>query len=282
MAKSTAAPHLGLHTYWLPNLLTAFNLFCGLLSILLALETHASGVQDYTDYSLSAWLLLAAMVFDFLDGKVARWTNTVSEFGVKIDSLSDFVSFGVGPAVLAYTALLEALPIAARAVACLAFLTAGAFRLARFNCEHAPQPDWPYFTGLPIPAASAVVSTLTLVTAEPAYEAVPRFLGRTFSNLPPEVFGLGVALLMLTLAALMVSRIPFLAFKHIDRRNLLVLCGVALFSTVLSLIFPVGQVLLLVLCLYLFMGMFQYFLHRILSLQNRPGPHRQRRSVSPQ
>jgi hypothetical protein len=81
MAKSAAVPHLKMHTYWLPNLLTAFNLFCGLLAILLALETHASGAQDYAEYALSAWLLLAAMVFDFIDGKVARWTNTVSQFG---------------------------------------------------------------------------------------------------------------------------------------------------------------------------------------------------------
>lgn len=271
MARTAAAPNLRLHTYWLPNLLTAFNLFCGLLAILLALETHAGGVQNYADYALSAWLLLAAMVFDFLDGKVARWTNTVSVFGVKIDSLSDFISFGIGPAVLSYTALLAALPIAVRAAACLAFLTAGAFRLARFNCESAPAHSaWPYFCGLPIPAASAVVSALTLVTAEPAYETAPRFLGRTFSNLPPVVFGTGVALLLLGLAALMVSRIPFLAFKHVDRRNLMVLCGATLFFTVLSFIFPVGQILLLVLCLYLFVGMYQYFLQRILSLQHKP------------
>ncbi|MEW6515906.1 MAG: CDP-diacylglycerol--serine O-phosphatidyltransferase [candidate division FCPU426 bacterium] len=276
MAKANPAPH----TYWLPNLLTAFNLFCGLLSILLALETYASGVREAAEYALSAWLLLAAMVFDFIDGKVARWTNTVSEFGVKIDSLSDFISFGIGPAVLSYTALLNAIPETGRAAACLAYLTAGGFRLARFNCESSPLPAWPYFTGLPIPAASALMSTLTLVTAEPAYEGAPRFLGRTFSNLPPAVFGTGTALLMVILAFLMVSRIPFPAFKHINRRNLLVLCGVILFFTVLSLIFPVGQVLLLVLCLYLFMGMYQYFLHRILGLQTKPGQDRITRSVT--
>lgn len=269
MAKSAAVPHLKMHTYWLPNLLTAFNLFCGLLAILLALETHASGAQDYAEYALSAWLLLAAMVFDFIDGKVARWTNTVSQFGVKIDSLSDFISFGVGPTVLAYTALLDALPVAARAAVCLTFLTAGAFRLARFNCESGSGTSWPYFTGLPIPAASAVVGTLTLVTAEPAYETMPKFLGRTFSNLPPTVFGLGVGTVMLILAALMVSRIPFLAFKHIDRRNLMVLCGVTLFFAVLSFVFPLGQILFLVLSLYLFVGIYQYFLNRILNLHSR-------------
>jgi len=262
-------------SYLLPNLLTTFNLICGMIAILLAIENYAGGITNSPrEYVISAWLLLAAMIFDFLDGKVARWTNAASDFGVKIDSLTDFVSFGIAPMVIAYAALLQNLPSALRGIACFAFLFAGAWRLARFNCETYQDSSHYFFSGLPIPAASAFIATLILVSSAPE-SVVPRFLGQSMNSLSPQVASTVVAFLLLALAALMVSRIPFPAFKQINRHNLILLGGVTIFFYVLSLVLPWENIVFLIMLLYIFIGLFQYFLDRVLKLhQKRVMPKR--------
>ncbi|MBN1596313.1 CDP-diacylglycerol--serine O-phosphatidyltransferase [candidate division FCPU426 bacterium] len=259
-------------TYILPNLLTAFNLICGIIAILLVLENFAAkNTVQPQEYIISAWLLLAAMIFDFLDGKVARWTNTVSDFGMKVDSFTDFVSFGIAPVLLAYAALLQSLPVVLQILPCFFFLTAGAWRLARFNCETSNQAPANFFNGLPIPAASALISTIILISGGPQH-VVPAFLGQSLNSLPPVTAGTLVAFVMSALAVLMVSHVPFPAFKRVNRRNLILLAGVAIFLYVLSLLLPWGNIFFLIMLLYIFIGLFQYFSNRVLKM------HEQRRT----
>jgi CDP-diacylglycerol---serine O-phosphatidyltransferase len=256
-------------TYLLPNLLTTFNLICGMIAILMAIENYVSGVRNQPgEYALSAWLLLAAMVFDYLDGKVARWTNTASDFGVKIDSFTDFVSFGIAPVVISYVALLQSIPMVIQIIACFSFLFAGAWRLARFNCEATGEVSNHYFIGLPIPGAAAFVATIVLVSSGPKTVA-PIFLGQSMNSLSPQMAGTLVAFLLIALAALMVSRIPFPAFKRMNRRNLILLGGVGIFFYVLSLVFPWGNIIFLLMLLYIFIGLFNYFLNNILKLHQK-------------
>ncbi len=275
MAKAARRTQVG--AYWLPNLLTTFNLVCGILATLLAIENYSSGqATRLEDYAVSAWLLLAAMLFDFLDGKVARWTNAVSDFGVKIDSLSDFVSFGIGPVVIAYTALLPATSPAIQIGACFLFLLAGAFRLARFNTECETGGGQQYFCGLPIPAASALICTVVLMSSEPAWAGAPPLVGQSLSPLPPAMASTLSAFLLVALAGLMMSRIPFPAFKRFNRRNLIILGGAAIFFGVLSLLLALGNILFLIMSLYVFIGLYQYFLDRVIR-QHQPPRQRGKR-----
>ena len=133
--------------YLLPNLLTTGALFAGFYAVL-------SGFSG--QYEWAAMAIFAAMIFDGLDGRVARMTNTQSDFGVQYDSLSDMVSFGVAPAVVAYgwgVSSLGKLGLAAAFV----YASCAALRLARFNVQ-ASSSDGKVFTGLPSPVAAALVA----------------------------------------------------------------------------------------------------------------------------
>jgi len=133
----------------LPNLFTIGNLFLGVISLILAFE----GQVEY-----AAIMVLIGMMFDGLDGRVARMLNSQSEFGKELDSLSDVISFGVAPAFIMYVAILHDYGPAGWFVTAL-FPISGALRLARFNVK----PGIPgYFVGLPITAAGGVLATIAL------------------------------------------------------------------------------------------------------------------------
>lgn len=140
----------------LPTLFTLTSVFMGLLSVVSAAEGN---------FRLSALTILFAILFDSLDGRVARLTKTQSEFGIQIDSLADVVSFGIAPATLVYMALLKGriilgsmdigLPVS------FLFLAAGTIRLARYNVDAArKRGPVKQFTGLPIPAAAGCLAGL--------------------------------------------------------------------------------------------------------------------------
>jgi len=175
-----------------PNLLTLGNLCCGLLAI-----TH---LFEGTPDSL-AWaprLILVALVFDALDGHVARLTRSSSPFGVNFDSLADLVTFGVAPAMLCYR---MAFQTADRVGVALVVIYAGctALRLARFNTTATTRGKKPDFVGLPCPAAAAILASLGMCATRfvfpPAWETVAG---------PPIV-----VTLVLCLSGLMVSKIPY-------------------------------------------------------------------------
>ncbi|MGB2041568.1 MAG: CDP-diacylglycerol--serine O-phosphatidyltransferase [Porticoccaceae bacterium] len=179
--------------YLLPNLLTTGALFAGFYAVL-------SGFSG--QFELAAIAIFTAMVFDGLDGRVARMTNTQSDFGVQYDSLSDMVSFGVAPAVVAYgwgVSDLGKLGLAAAFV----YASCAALRLARFNVQ-AESSDSKVFTGLPSPAAAALVAG---------------FVWSTY-DLAPSV-GLSVlgAILTATAGLLMVSNFKYPSFKEVDLRG---------------------------------------------------------------
>lgn len=135
----------------IPNLFTAMNMFCGFFSIITASQGN---------YNYAAWLIIVAAVFDALDGLVARLTNSSSELGVELDSLSDIVSFGCAPSFLIYSSyfyefenvgiILSSLP-----------LIAGGFRLARFNVQLVGY-EKSFFIGLPIPTAALTIVAFVL------------------------------------------------------------------------------------------------------------------------
>ena len=176
--------------YLLPNLLTTGALFAGFYAVL-------SGFSG--QYELASIAIFTAMVFDGLDGRVARMTNTQSDFGVQYDSLSDMVSFGVAPAVVAYGWGVSDLGKFGLAAA-FVYASCAALRLARFNVQ-TESADNKVFTGLPSPAAAALIAG---------------FVWSTY-HIEPSV-GLSVLGAVLTAVAglLMVSNFKYPSFKQID------------------------------------------------------------------
>jgi CDP-diacylglycerol--serine O-phosphatidyltransferase len=181
--------------YILPNLFTTGGLFCGFYAIIATLRE---------DYLIAAIAVLIAMVFDALDGRIARLTHTSSSFGVQYDSLSDLIAFGVAPGVLAYRWALE--PWGAWGwLAAALYVTCGALRLARFNVQ-VEVVDKNNFVGLPIPAAAAVVAATILLYYFLGGE------GATNKHLT-------LLLLIYALAGFMVSTIPYYSFKGLKLRH---------------------------------------------------------------
>ena len=176
--------------FLIPSLFTLANLFCGFYSIVLSVDAS---------FHRAAFFLFVAIFFDALDGKVARLTHTTSDFGVELDSLCDVISFGVAPAVLAYTWALRGTGRAGWLVAFI-YVVSGASRLARFNVQTSSLSSSD-FVGLPIPAGAAVITTLAFASVEP-----PR----------NEVMSLLVLALMVAVAVLQVSTIRYPSFKHIE------------------------------------------------------------------
>lgn len=174
--------------YILPNAFTSLNLFCGFISLVSAIDGNFIG---------GAIAILVAAVFDSLDGKVARATNTTSEFGIQYDSLADLISFGLAPSMLMYLWLLKPMGRIGWLAAFL-FTTCGALRLARFNTMAEETPS-AHFLGLPIPGAAGMVAATVL------------FANRI--GLPTEDYRLGFLVLMYLLSFLMVSSIKYPSFK---------------------------------------------------------------------
>src|SRR6186713_1946863 len=143
----------------LPSLFTIGNLFLGFWAMVRTIHGQ---------YAEAAPLIFWAILLDVLDGRIARMTGTTSEFGAELDSLADVVSFGVAPALLAYSWGFSTLPRVGWLVAFL-FVVCGALRLARFNVQKS-SVDGRYFVGLPIPAAAAPVAALVNVSPAPVDE----------------------------------------------------------------------------------------------------------------
>ena len=141
----------------IPNALTALNLILGFGAIISTFNN---------DFYKAALFVVAAMISDGLDGRVARYLNASSEFGKELDSLCDLVSFGVAPAVMAYAFLLKDLPGMSGYIIAAFFATCGALRLARFNVNTGVVKG--YFMGLPIPAGGCVVATFIMLGIKPS------------------------------------------------------------------------------------------------------------------
>lgn len=177
--------------YLLPNLFTTAGLFAGFYAIV-------SGMKG--NFETAAIALFIAMIMDGLDGRVARLTGTESEFGAQYDSLSDMVCFGVTPALVVYSWGLQYLGKFGW-LAAFFYAAATALRLARFNTQTASH-DKRFFTGLPCPAAAAVVTGMVWVGTD---YAIP---GKQYSEI--------VAIVTLVVGSLMVSNVRYNSFKELE------------------------------------------------------------------
>jgi CDP-diacylglycerol---serine O-phosphatidyltransferase len=176
----------------LPSLFTTGNLFCGYYAVLM-------GVSGRLTYA--AYAIFLAMVFDSLDGRVARMTKTQSKFGVEYDSLADVVSFAFAPAIICYSWSLQGLGRLGFGAAFF-YLACGALRLARFNTVTDSIPK-SYFIGLPSPAAAAALAAVVLARHDLGIVEPPQWL-------------VG---LVVVLGVLMVSNIRYPSFKDFDLRE---------------------------------------------------------------
>jgi CDP-diacylglycerol---serine O-phosphatidyltransferase len=260
----------------LPSLFTSLNIAAGYYAISQTLQ----GVNgDYWHFDLAAKAIGIAVVADGLDGRIARMTNTTSDFGRELDSLADVITFGVAPAILAWTWGFRLLPLTLSgalrgrliqlgAMVTFLFLIAGASRLARFNIQKNPQPSNPgrpgkkYFVGMPIPAGAGVVA------------AVVHFNGFWNNNQGGEPLTywwqtLIWMVIVLLAGFLMVSTWRFYSFKDIDFRSqhpfrLIVVIG----AFVYALIAFSHIVLFVIAIVYMLSGVFM----RLSYMLRRPRP----------
>lgn len=174
--------------YILPNLFTSASLFCGFYSIIASLK------ENFVPASIA---ILLSVIFDGLDGRIARLTNTTSKFGAEYDSLADVIAFGIAPSLLAYSWSLSIYGKLGWIVAFL-FVLCGALRLARYNIQIGIIEST-VFNGLPIPAAASVVATMVIFFDYIGAEG-------NFYNEFIMVF-------VILLSLLMVSSVKFYSFK---------------------------------------------------------------------
>ena len=252
--------------YILPSLFTAANIGAGYYALT---QTMQGSPAEPWHFDYAALAIGVAVVADGLDGRIARMTNTTSDFGREFDSLADVITFGVAPAVLAWMWGFASLPVSnfpsvhdrmvqVGLVATFIFLVAGASRLARFNIQVNPQPSNPgrpgrkYFVGLPIPAgAGLVAATIHLLRGEP------------IQYLPLAPLWIG---LLVVVGFLMVSTWRFYSFKDLNLRNrhpfqiFILICGFGYL-----LLFFHHYLLFIMAATYALSGIFfrlSYFFHR--------------------
>jgi CDP-diacylglycerol--serine O-phosphatidyltransferase len=243
--------------YILPSLFTTANMAMGYYAILQVLHATAN---EYWHFDNAAKAIGFAVLFDGLDGRIARMTGTSSDFGKELDSLADVIAFGVAPAMLAWSwgfGLMSSVVLSEwhitltqlGAIASFLFLMAGASRLARFNITSNAQPSNPgrpgkkYFVGMPIPAGAGVIAAVVHFTAgEP--------LASWYNALPWLA-------MVTTVGYLMVSTWRFYSFKDIDFRSRhpfrLILFLAALFALVW---FFSRKMLFIIALIYMISGVF--------------------------
>ena len=229
----------------LPSIFTLINLFLGFLAIINIMSGH---------YFIACYIILAAGIFDSVDGKIARLMGISTNFGKEIDSLADMVSFCLAPSILVYSLYTQNMPGISGEIIASPPLIMGAIRLARFNTEINGVPT-SYFTGLPTPMNALSIASLVLFIEHikidnPEYSQ-PRLL------LP----------LILSLSYLMVSRVNYARFPLLNitsgRQNTLRLLGIILFMVVFGVSIFIGypyRVLAGFVSFYILNGIFRYII----------------------
>jgi len=216
--------------YILPNLFTSLNLFAGFYAIVSSIDGK---------FVAASYAILVAAVFDSLDGKVARVTNTASKFGIEYDSLADLISFGLAPGLMIYLWALKPMEMGRFGwLAGFMFVICGALRLARFNTCAEETPN-AYFIGLPIPAAAAMNVTTVLF----------------FHQLGIQPSATLMMIMLYSLAFFMVSTIKFNSFKKFAISNkikLYALVGIILIF--ILIVASPSNVLFVMMVLYVLSG----------------------------
>jgi len=180
--------------YLLPNLFTTASLFAGFYSIV-------ASVQE--KYYIAALAILVSLIFDGLDGRIARFTNTTSKFGAEYDSLADLIAFGVAPSLLVF---IWAISLDGKLgwMAGFLFIACGALRLARYNIQIGII-DSKVFNGLPIPAAASVIATTVIFF--------------NFIDIEGKYYHSYLTYFVILLSLLMVSNIKYYSFKGMNLRS---------------------------------------------------------------
>jgi len=255
------------HIYFLPNLMTAGNLFCGFMAVIYCIHARLAesapsllyqGTTAVEHYRHAVYFIFGAAVFDALDGRLARLGGRESLFGAEFDSLADVVSFGVAPALMMFFFILS--PTQApgfqwfRIIGWFVgfiYLLCAAMRLARFNVITNPllhrthKDSSKDFVGLPVPAAAATVASLMLL-----------LLARNDADKPLDHFALALPFLMLLVGLLMMSTVRYPSGKKVDLQTRTTLRPFAGLLVLAILIFLFKEVALLLLCLgYIFYGL---------------------------
>lgn len=252
--------------YFLPNLMTAGNLFCGFVSAIMCIQAHYAmrGSDVITAdaaglFKRAVWLIFGAMAFDALDGRLARMGGKESLFGAEFDSLADVVSFGLAPALMVFFLILsptQGYPHFREIGWMLGFiyLLCAAIRLARFNVITHPLLQKPGrvsnkdFVGLPVPAAAGTVAALVLFLLNLAEH--DRSLQRWALILP---------VLMLLIAVLMVSTVRYPSGKQIDFQTKTKLTTLILYVIAAAAVVVYKEYGMLAACLgYVFYGLIRH------------------------
>ena len=255
--------------YFLPNLMTAGNLFCGFMAVVnciharlaeTALTGEYLGATPADHYRYAVWFILGAAAFDTLDGRLARMGGRESLFGAEFDSLADVVSFGFAPALLMFFFILspsQGYPFFRQIGWFLGFvyLLCAAIRLARFNVitnpllhrtEKVLNKD---FVGLPVPAAAATVAALVLF-----------LLKLIESDKSLKSGALALPFLMLLIAVLMVSTVRYPSGKQVDLQTQTRLRSFVVVLVIIGLVIMFKEVAVLFVCLgYIFFGLIRQF-----------------------
>jgi CDP-diacylglycerol---serine O-phosphatidyltransferase len=229
-------PKLRRGVFLLPSLFTVGNLLCGYYAVVASL----AGTKDDFDHAAKA--IGFAILFDSLDGRVARMTGTNTEFGVQFDSLADVVSFGIAPAVLAFAWGVRSLPGQDTGVVqqlgemgwvlCLWFLICCAWRLARFNVQGMAPGGSKYFVGMPTPAAAGLIAAIVHGFKAPLHD-----------------WRWSVAWLLLAgaLGGLMTSTIRYYSFKDLPWRRKQPSLTIVLLGLVVAAVWRYSEYVLVIL-----------------------------------
>lgn len=251
--------------YFLPNLMTAGNLFCGFVAVIHCIQARLAETVptgEYLNqssaghYTQAVWFIFGAAAFDTLDGRLARMGGRESLFGAEFDSLADVISFGIAPALMVFFLILS--PTQGyeifRSIGWFIgfiYLLCAAIRLARFNVItnpllHRDKKDTNKdFVGLPVPAAAATVASLVLFLLH--LSATDKSLRLWALALPP---------LMLLIAVLMVSTVRYPSGKTVDLQTRTRLQPFVLFLAFVGLVVLFKEIALLCACLgYIFFGL---------------------------
>jgi len=223
--------------YILPSILTLGNMFCGFYVVWSIIN------QSENRFINGPLLILVALFLDGLDGRIARLTNSESSFGAQLDSLADFISFGIAPSFLAYSWGVHYFGRLGLG-GCFLLVAAGAMRLARFNIQDTD--DHAYFSGLPIPAQAGFIAVMI-------YE-LPQAQGRT-------IRATAMIAIIYILSLLMVSRFKYRSFKDINLREKKPF-RLFVFFIFMFFLFALKPSLFLIaaLSLYILSGPFRFFL----------------------
>ncbi|MFT6408599.1 MAG: CDP-diacylglycerol--serine O-phosphatidyltransferase [Arenicella sp.] len=225
--------------YVLPSLFTTAGLFAGFYAIMQARLGH---------FEAASLAIYVAMVMDIIDGRLARLTNTQSDFGSEYDSLSDMVSFGVAPAMVLFEFALSGLGRFGSLVAFI-YIACAALRLARFNVS--ASNDKTHFIGVPSPGAAAMIATTIWVFVD--------------ADIAPSDYSVGLALLMVLMALAMVSNIKYRSFKDFEFRDKMPFVGLIVLVLIIAFVYldppfaflAIGSVYMISGAVFYLLGKFQ-------------------------